>query len=366
MSFSALRVAATVLPVALWCFRALGAGDSARGEALPLLTTTAQVHALSAQEARRGYPVQLRAVVTFYDQDHFNTCFVHDATGGISVMSTVRPFQLEIGNIVELHGFSDPGQFAPTIRDVDFVYLGHGALPEPRRAAFEDLATGHEDGQWVEVAGIVRSIREDKPGKRLVIELATGGGRLMARVRDYDPLANYERLIDARVRIRGNCAQLFNQKGQMFKVRLLVPAMAQVLVDEPAPEEPFAVPVRSIVSLLQFAPGGAYGRRVRVQGIVSFQQPDRALFIRDETQSLLVETESPGALQAGDHVDVVGFPAMGEWTPILEDASFRKLGSASSAPKPIPITAESALSGAHDWDLVELEGTLLDYSGAPE
>ncbi len=304
----------------------------------------------------------LHAVVTFYDQKHFNTCFVHDSTGGISVQSAVRQFTLNLGDEVEIRGFSDPGRYAPTIRDADFVVLGHGGFPEPRKTTFEELATGNEDGQWVEVSGIVRSVSEDKPGERLEIEIATGGGRLIARVRDYDPAASYEGLVDARVRIRGNCAQLFNQKRQMFRARLLVPGMEQVLVDEPAAKDPFSLPVRTAVSLMQFAPGGAYGRRVHVRGVVTFWQPGRALYIRDDTQSLIVRTSNNTAVQPGNRVDVIGFPAAGEWTPILEDASYRRTEEPPVTPAPRIITGDEALSGAYDGDLVQIEGVMLEIS----
>jgi signal transduction histidine kinase len=129
-------------------------------------------------------------------------------------------------------------------------------------------------------------------------------------------------------------------------------------VVEPAPD-PSAAPARSIVSLLQFAPQGIYGRRVRVQGTVTFQQPGRALYIRDDSQSMLVRTTDRTPVAPGERVDVVGFPAMGEWTPILQDATFRKSGSASPTP-PAPITAADALSGSHSDALVQIDGTIVD------
>jgi len=327
---------------------------------LPLLTTTMQVHRLSAEEARRGYPVRVKGMVVFYDQKHFNTCFVHDETGSISVLTYDKQWQLKIGDVVEMRGISDPGNFAPMIRALEIDVVGHGELPAPRKVSYETIATGQEDGQWGEVAGVVRSVWEDKNAERLIIEIATGGGRLMTRVRDYDRAANYQHLVDAVVRVRGVCTQLFNQKRQMFNVRLLVPSLREVVVDEPAPTEPLAAPVRSISSLLQFTPAGIYGRRVRVQGMVTFQQPGQALFMRDGAQALLVRTKQTGSLEPGDRVDVIGFPAMGEWTPILEDAAFQKIGHV--APRPAaPITAAEALTGTHDSALVQIEGVIMDW-----
>jgi signal transduction histidine kinase len=353
-----MKCVAAVLPFSLLPFR-LATAAAADAADLPLLTTTAQVHALSADEARRTYPVRLRGVVTFYDQKHFDTCFVSDETGSLSVLTTGKQFHLTIGELIEMRGVSDPGSFAPMIRALEVVSLGRGELPAPRKVSYETIATGHEDAQWVELSGVVRSAVEDRKAERLVIEIATGGGRLMTRVRDYDRAASYEHLVDAAVRVRGVCAQLFNQKRQMFNVRLLVPSLREVIVDEPAPADPFAMPVRSIVSLLQFPPEGIYGRRVRVQGVVIFQQPGQALFIRDDAQSMLVRTKHAAAVEPGDRVDVVGFPAMGEWTPILHDATFRKIGRATPQP-PAAVTAAEVLTGVHDAALVQIDGTIVD------
>ncbi|HSI15223.1 MAG TPA: sensor histidine kinase [Chthoniobacter sp.] len=326
---------------------------------LPVLTTTAQVHSLSAAEAQRAYPVRLRGVITFYDQKHFDTGFVRDETGSISVLTTGRKFQLTIGDVVDIRGVSDAGSFAPMLKALEVDVVGHGELPPPRKVTFEELATGQQDSEWVELSGIVRSVAEDKKAQRLIIDVATGGGRLMTRVRDYDAAASYGHLVDSAVRVRGVCSQLFNQKRQMFNVRLLVPGLGDIIVEQPAPTDPFAAPVHSIVSLLQFAPAGIYGRRVRVQGVVTFQQPGRAIFIRDETESMFVQTRQDLPLAPGDRVDAIGFPSAGEWNPILQDAEFRKIGHATLA-APASITAEQALSGAYDAGLVQIEGTVVD------
>ena len=53
-----------------------------------MLTTAREAHSLSAAEAGHGYPVHLRAVVTYYDpyiDPRHGALFVHDATAGIFV-----------------------------------------------------------------------------------------------------------------------------------------------------------------------------------------------------------------------------------------------------------------------------------------
>jgi len=343
----------------LRCTPDAAAESAAEPGGLPVLTTTAQVHALSAKEAQRAYPVRVRGVITFYDEKHFDTGFIHDDTGSISVLTTGKKFRLTIGDVVEVRGVSDAGSFAPMIKVLEAEVIGHGEVPAVRQVSYEEIISGQDDSQWVELSGIVRSVTEDKKAPRLIIDVATGGGRLMTRVRDYDPAANYDHLVDAAVRVRGVCSQLFNQKRQMFNVRLLVPGLEDIIVEEPAPADPFAAPLHSIVSLLQFAPTGSYGRRVRVRGTVTFQQPGRALFIRDDTEALFVQTRQTETLQPGDRVDVIGFPSAGEWNPILQDATFRKIGHTAPVTPPV-IAAGQALSGAYEDALVQIEGTIVD------
>lgn len=59
------------------------------------LTTARAVHSLPAQEAVRGYPVRLRAVVTFYDpkiDPRHGALFVQDSTGEFLWLYLCSPF----------------------------------------------------------------------------------------------------------------------------------------------------------------------------------------------------------------------------------------------------------------------------------
>jgi hypothetical protein len=58
------------------------ARQQAQSPRLPTLTTAKQVRELTTDEANRGYPVRLRAVVTYVDFDSPDF-FAQDATAGI-------------------------------------------------------------------------------------------------------------------------------------------------------------------------------------------------------------------------------------------------------------------------------------------
>jgi PAS domain S-box-containing protein len=166
------------------------------------------------------------------------------------------------------------------------------------------------------------------------------------------------------VRIQGVCGAIFNQKNQIIGVILYSPSLNQLHIIEPAPTNAFLVPQRPIASLLRFTPQGASGHRVRVRGVVTLQQPGSSLFIKEENDGLQVRTLEKTPVQAGDLVEVVGFPAVGEYAAVLRDAIFRRIG-ASPPPVPIPITAAEALDGNHDADFVRIQARLLDSAPGP-
>ena len=82
--------------------------------------------------------------------------------------------------MVEMDGEVSPGEFAPIVIPSKIQILGTGAFPAAKPVTFEQLASGQEDSQFVEVRGIVRAVRFDTESGYFLLEIATGGGRLTA------------------------------------------------------------------------------------------------------------------------------------------------------------------------------------------
>lgn len=338
----------------------LTSGLSAMSEDAPReLNTAESIRRLSAEQAARHYPVRLQGVLTFFDQPNFYR-FVQDQTAGIYFYlddSQNNP-PLAAGQSVEIEGETNPGEYAPIVTVRRFRFLGPGSYPAAKPVSFEQLASGQEDSQFVEVRGIVRGVSYDSQSKYFSIDLATGGGRLTALAKRL-PVAKSEDLADSIVRVTGVCVTRFNHQRQLFDIRLLVPRPEDLVLEKPAAGDPFAIATQSIGSLLRFTPGGTYGHRVKLSGTVIYRRSDSTLYIEDETEGLYVETRQAGALVVGDRVEVLGFPAKGEYTPMLQDSVFRKIGSGPLR-SPDPINADEALRGTHDCRLVRIEATVLD------
>ena len=64
--------------------------------------------------------------------------------------------------------------------------------------------------------------------------------------------------------------------------------------------------------------------------MVTFQQPGQAVFIRDGDQGLMVLSRTSQRLKCGDEIEAVGFPALGGYTPVLQDAVIRRAEQAAA------------------------------------
>jgi signal transduction histidine kinase len=194
------------------------------------------------------------------------------------------------------------------------------------------------------------------------MKLASGSLRVVIQINGE---LNPQDYLDAEVRVRGLCFNLHNHKRQFVKPFVQVPRGVEVAIEKPPPPTPFSGEPRPLAGLLRFEQlTGEHGHRIHVRGIVIYHRPGAALWVRDQEHSLRVETTQSEALQPGDEVDVVGFPAHGEYSAVLEDAVFRKLSS-QSAPVPQVLTdVPSALQ--NDADLVQLEARITEIRRFPD
>ena len=329
-------------------------------QSLPVLTTAHQAHSLSLGEAVKAYPVQMRAVITYYDpyiDPRRPALFVHDESGGIFIALEGMPSSpVHTGMIVEVTGVSGAGDFAPIVAAGHIKPIGESHLPETAPlVSLSHLLSGAEDGQWVEVEGVVRAVHRTK--WNIVLDIATSEG-LISALTTRDLEANYDRLIDAKVRLRGDDGPVFNRMGQMTGTHLLFPGMQTIRIEESSTPDPFAAPVQAISNLLRFEPNIAFRHRAHVQGRVTMFWPGRLLCVQDATQGVCAQTTQTTTVQLGELVDVLGFPATGDFRPTLTDADFRRKGGGQRL-RALPITVEQALRGDFDAQLVQVEGKVI-------
>jgi signal transduction histidine kinase/CheY-like chemotaxis protein/HPt (histidine-containing phosphotransfer) domain-containing protein len=330
------------------------------GKALPALATARAAHQLTLQQADLGYPIHLRGVVTYYDpfiDPRRPALFVCDDSGCIFVALPAIPDPpLRAGQLVELDGRSARGDFAPIVAAASVRVVGESHLPERAPSVtMTQLLTGGNDGQWVEVEGIVRSTRTF--GQSEVLEVALTDGTIVATT-VHSPAVDYSKFVDASIRIRGNAAPLFNHRGQLTGAHLLFPGTSTVQVVEAAPSLPFQEPVIPLRGLMSFTPNGTFRHRVHIRGAVTLFWPQRLLCIQDGSQGICSRTSQATPLSPGQVVDVIGFPLVGDFTPTLTAASY-EAGAGTSTVPPLIVDADQALDGSHDAVLIQIEGHLV-------
>ncbi len=332
--------------------------------ALSAITSARAAHQLDSREAARAHPVRLRAVVTFYDEylDSTGTpvLFVTDATGSIYVALKPKPsVPPHPGDLVEIDGVTGAGLFAPIVDHASFKPLGSAPLPpNPPRVILSDMVNGRYEGQWVEVEGLVQAVRDS--GTHVVLDLLLRDGTTTA-ITARQPGVDYAYLIDAGIILHGHASPNFNKQKQVTGAHLLFPNLSTVRVIESGAPDPFNLPIGHISDLLRFDPNRTFQHRVHLRGNLTLLWPGRMVCIQDESQGLCAQTRQTGALQLGERVDVAGFPLIGAFTPTIQNADYRDAGDGQPVAS-LAVTAEQALLGDHDAQLVSIQGRVIDDS----
>ena len=352
------------LIILLYALSGLTSPRTALSAELPTLITVKQVLELSRSEAVKGYPVRLKSVVTYYYGGSPPDLFLHDSTGGVWVDLPEGTPALRPGELIELEGSTEQPDFAPQIGSPHWHVLGIAPLPFAPRVTFGQMASTHEDGQWVEVRGIVRTAAVDTASHNLVLDIGTEGGLIMAQTPDVRSRLP-QGLIDSEVLIRGNCGAIRNALNQQIGLMLYVPNLNQIQVLAPAPSDSASLPVRPIADLQRFSLNQPSGHRVHVRGVVTLAVPDGSVYVTDSTGGLYIRRKQQMALKRGDRVDVFGFLGVVDRHPVLEDSVFKVLGR-GPAPSAAQVTAAQALHGEFDSGLVKIRGQLLQNAPTPD
>ena len=320
------------------------------------ITSLAEIHALSPEEAAQAIPVRARAVVTYSNTLDFGF-FVQDKTGETYVYAPrIAKFKVRAGDLVELTGVTAPGQFAPIVAEGWAKTIGPSPMPPPASAAFDDLFSGKWDSAWVQTEGVVQHAEPDSSRLTNVVSLQWGDHLYEIRVNN--PNARPLPPPDSRVRVEGVCGALFNGRRQIVGIVIYVPSPEFVHLIEPGPD-PAAVAPRPIDELLRFSPADSPGHRKRIRGIVTLANVSGPSYVEDGGAGVKIVNHLPIDLRPGDMVDVLGFGRAGSFSPEMTDAQIT-LVARGRVPAPPYVTVDQALSDSYDSRLVTIDAVLVD------
>ena len=382
-------VASVVKAVGLWwsdfrltAFLVLAFGSAVMAVEVAPLTSIAVIRSLPRAESGKRMPVLVRGVVTFRWPVPWNSFCIQSDEGGLWISTSIARQenlwvgptttldQLREGDEVEVTGILDSGGYAPDVLPTAVRILSHRGMPQARTVPFTSLLTGAEDPTRVEVAGVVQRV-SGPTSARWLVELETGVGRVLAHVPDapgFDPRT----LTDAEVRLRGVAASSRNWRAEFIRPRVLVASIEDVLIDRPAPVDPFAAAATAIADLASYAPDGRSLHRRRVTGVVTWSDPLDGIYLQDGLRAIRVDIiDHAHGLVPGDRVEVSGFIDASAAVAGLRGAVVRRLDHPG---EPAPLSATLAdvqrvfepvrhgrPAGPHDFDhlLIRVEGRLL-------
>ena len=201
-----------------------------------ILTNAVDVISLPAEQASRFLKVRVTGVVTAADPALMGRFFLQDSSGGVFVDNAhgLRP---EPGDLVEVSGITYAGAYAPTITAPNVRKIGVAPLPPAKPVSVEQLMSGSEDSQRIEIPGMVRDVQLD--GTRLAIDLVEGGYRFRAYVTvpsNYRPI----KLVGSQVHISGTAAEAHKRSlRQLIFVEVYIPNLSDLVVENTRIDQPF-------------------------------------------------------------------------------------------------------------------------------
>jgi len=347
------------LAIAVFFFRT---GPSVPAQTVPtLLTNAADVLSLPAEQARKKIPVHVRGVVTAAEPGWGGQFFIQDETSGVFVENRSDQYP-KPGDLVEVNGISRAGSFAPIISKPTWTVLGTAPLPKGKPVSLDQLVFGFEDGQRVEIRGIVRAVSVLTTA--LDIEVASGGNRIHVFCHRTPEDKNPQSLVGAHVRVSGTVAASFNKflRRLMYMV-MFVPEMNDFVVEQMEAGNPFDGPLIPLSSVAEYRRDVIPGQRIHVKGVVTLQRPGQDLFLQDGSGGLHIQTQQADKLKIGDVVEAVGFPELDHFLPVLNDAVFRKTSEIISPPATKTFTFKDIPLGTNHVAFITNHATLVSITG---
>jgi signal transduction histidine kinase len=318
-------------------------------DALPTLTSAAEVQQLTVDEAARAYPVRVLGVVTAMEEWH--GAVVQDDTRGV-FFKYDADYQddLGVGNFVEITGVTAAGNFAPVINAKSLRVLGRGQMPEPVSPNWNELINGSLDSQYAEVRGVITAVEGN------TVTLLTDSGKISVQIYNTGEAA-LRRLKNTLIRIRGCLQAEWDRQTRHVRVGEIKFRNPIIEVDQQTMSEPFSAPAKSISDLFLFDLQDTGFQRVKMSGQI-VHVGDGEFFLMQDGKGLRFQLVGETDLQAGDMVDVVGIPDVSQASPLLKEAVARKTGS---APLPAPLSWSDATTPAASPDavLIQTEALLI-------
>jgi signal transduction histidine kinase/CheY-like chemotaxis protein len=318
------------------------------------LTTAQEIRHLTPDQADRRLPVKLTGVVTHHNPAD-NVFYLQDKTAGIRVLAAAAGAGLARGDLVEVEGITDKGEFAPCVSPRSVKKLGTDQLPHPLAYNLSVEDSRWMDGQWVQVWVVVHHARSEAGATRIHVFTPQGRAELVVPGAQWAVAARQMR--QQVLIVSGVCVATFEGRRVSGPPTILLSELPKP-PPEPIdpPREPDAPP-RMIDHLLRFTPYPHPGaRRVKINGVVTAAPLPDILLVQDATGGALVQVANPPArVEVGTRVEAYGLLRVEGRRVALTHAAVKPLGRAEP-PAELPTRAAELAAGTGDATRVRLTG----------
>jgi diguanylate cyclase (GGDEF)-like protein len=298
----------------------------------------------------------VRGVITYIDPN-WGLMFVQDYTGAAFVGIAGLNLRLKAGDLVDVSGVTNPGDYAPSIGDPAVSFVGRGSFPQPLTIDPVQSNLAIADSRWSTCRGVVHSVQIVDGHTDL--KLGAGDAALNVQL---PTLIDGERFRDKEISVTGALGILFNERRQAIGHQIFVPAPEFLSVvntgGNPNPES-------TIATLRRYSPEFDERHSVGFRGQVVLKSASNTVFVQDETAGIQVRATSDLNLNLGDRVSVRGFLRQGEYSPAVEDAVIAREGP-GALPQAERVSPVGLDLGRHDSEYVTMVGVLTSIRPARE
>jgi diguanylate cyclase (GGDEF)-like protein len=327
------------------------------------LTTVAAINTISNAVAQSHPTLAFEATVTYF-RGYQKVLFVQDGDAAIYVSVTTN-LNLVPGDRVMVRGELRPS-FRPYVVSSDIKVVGHGPVPEPIHATFDQMIRAETDCRLVSVEARVRSadLAKDPNFLRFVtyLRLLVDGENVQATL-DNDNQDALKGILDADVEITGVASGDFDNKMQQTGVFFHIQSLRDVRVLKRATIDPWSIPVTPMDRIIAGRRMHDATERMRVHGTVTYYEPGQSIVLQDGSRSLRVSTQSATDVQVGDLADAIGFPDVQNGFLTLAQSELRddmvKAPVAPALYRWRDLSAGGNDGVSHIFDLVSIEGQVI-------
>lgn len=324
----------------------LAIGTAAAEPTVPL-TRIAEIRSLSREDAAKALPVRISGVslwtglwaVVVDDGEQSIWVPIHRGKGPGNV--GFKPEDCQPGSHLEIEGVTDPGGYAPIVTPTAIRRIGTLPLRDARRVSIDRLLSGSEDGQRLEIEGVVQEfVRSSLGPGAVMLSMVTDGNFCRVFVVDGNSL-DESRLVDARVRVRGILAPDHNARAQVVNLKLLTTSSDDFDILTHPPADPFQSPRVPLDRLAPFSPESSPWHRKVASGMVVLAVPGQYFFLQEGNTAVRINSTAKG-LKPGQRVDVAGFVDRFDSIANIKNALVRPVGK-GMPPEPLNVTSEMLL-----------------------